>query len=253
MSWICPHCGTTATLQTVDVDTGARSFIIKTAADEEGMVLWWFAVKCPSKTCGKFVLDVTANFGAADVYESGSRKGTVTADQKRPVGTGRFRFEPRVGSPLSAHVPKAVAEDYNEACLIKDLSPKAAATLCRRSLQGMVRDFWGVAKASLALELESIKPQCDAGLFEAMSGLRSIGNIGAHPERDINLVIEVEEGEVESLLELLRILDKEWYVDRASRAERLSKVVSLGALKSAQKRPQSGQASPEASIPGAGA
>lgn len=40
-------------------------------------------------------------------------------------------------------VPAAIRADYEEACLIVDLSPKASATLSRRALQGMIRDFWG--------------------------------------------------------------------------------------------------------------
>lgn len=235
MSWECPHCGTTATLQSVDVKRGSSTAIIHTAKDDEGIYLSWFAIKCPSKTCGKFVLDLDAHFGRIGKYSHGGRTDSVEADRTRPVGVGRFRFEPRVGTPLSAHAPKAVVEDYTEACLIKDLSPKAAATLCRRALQGMIRDFWGVSKRTLAEELASIEPQCDEALFKAMTGLRSIGNIGAHPERNIDLIIDVEEGEVEALLGLLHILDREWYVARAARADRLAAVVALGASKAALK------------------
>lgn len=97
----------------------------------------------------------------------------------------------------------------------------------------MIRDFWGISKRTLAEELRAIEPECDGPLFAAMSGLRSIGNIGAHPERDVDLIIDVEEGEVESLLGLLQILDKEWYVARAARANRLAAVVALGASKAA--------------------
>lgn len=235
MSWECPHCGTTATLQNVDVKRGTSTAVIHTAKENEGISLSWFAVKCPSKTCGRFVLDIGAHFGNIGKFPNGERSERVEADPKRPVGIGDFRFEPRVGTPLSAHAPKAVAEDYSEACLIKDLSPKAAATLCRRALQGMIRDFWGVNKRTLADELEAIESQCDEALFKAMTGLRSIGNIGAHPERNIDLIIDVEEGEVESLLGLLHILDREWYVARAARAERLAAVVAMGASKAALK------------------
>ena len=214
--------------------------MIGSAADDEGILITWTAIKCPSKSCGRFVLDISAMYGTAEKYQAGHRSGNVKGDKNRPVGAGSFRFEPRVGAPLSKHVPRSVAEDYNEACLIKDLSPKAAATLCRRALQGMIRDFWGVAKGTLAAELKEIEPQCDRELFAAMTGLRSVGNIGAHPERDISLIIDVEEGEVESLLGLLHILDKDWYVARVARAERLASVVALGASKAALKAPSAG-------------
>ena len=78
--------------------------------------------------------------------------------------------------------------------------------------------------------------RCDPDLFDAMMGLKGIGNIGAHPEKDINLIDDVEEGEVETLLELLRILDKEWYVAKASRSSSLAAVKALAATKAAAKK-----------------
>lgn len=235
MSWVCPHCGTTATVQKVNLDMGSAGVVIDSAPDNEGIQIVWQAIRCPAKSCGKFVLDVQAHFGACEKNQYESRNGKVRGDVSRPVGAGKFRFEPRVGKPLSRHAPQSVVNDYNEACLIKDLSPKAAATLCRRALQGMIRDFWGISMGTLAAELKAIEPQCDQALYTAMSSLRSIGNIGAHPERDINLIIDVEEGEVDALLGLLHILDIDWYVARAAKAERLASITALGATKAAQK------------------
>ena len=61
-----------------------------------------------------------------------------------------------------------------------------------------------------------------------LMSLKAIGNIGAHPERDISMVVDVEPGEVDELIELLRILDGDWYVARAARIDRLAKVKKLG-------------------------
>jgi len=235
MSWICPHCGTTVTLQTSDTSDGSGTSIINTATDEQAIKILWSAIKCPSKSCGKFVLEVSAYFGIAERNINNIRNGRLKVDKARPVGLGNVRFEPRVGAPLSNHVPQVVKQDYEEACLIKDLSPKASATLCRRALQGMIRDYWQVIKPTLHEELDSIKARCDHDLFAAMMGLKGVGNIGAHPEKDINLIVDVEEGEVETLLELLRILDKEWYVARASRSSSLAAVKSLADNKAAAK------------------
>ncbi len=238
MSWVCPHCGTVATLQSSDYEHGKASEMIRTAPDNEGICFRWQAIRCPSKSCGKYVVDLWTEFGVAVKYPSnGQRTGEVQPDRTRPFGLGHVRIEPRVGAPLSPHVPKVVKDDYEEAYLIKDLSPKAAATLCRRALQGMIRDFWQVTRPTLAQELKAIEAQCDADLYAAMMGLKGIGNIGAHPERDINLVVDVEEGEVEALLELLRILDKDWYVAKANKAASLAKVVALGAAKAAAQNP----------------
>jgi hypothetical protein len=221
--------------------------MIETASDAEGIAIKWSAVKCPSKTCGKFTMDITTCFGSAERRHDNSggtyRTGKVKPDFKRPFGIGQIRIEPRVSQPLSVHVPEVVKQDYEEACLIVDLSPKASATLCRRALQGMIRDFWGVVKANLHDELAAIRTLCDPELFDAMMGLKSVGNIGAHPEKDINLLIDVEEGEAAALIELLRILDKEWYVARSTRAARLAAVKALGEAKAEAKKPI-GAASP---------
>ena len=235
MSWVCPHCGTTATLSNADIDRGWTSAMIGTAPDDEGIAIGWAAVKCPSHKCGEYVLDIETRFGSAKNNVNGYRTGEVKPDRSRKFGIGEVRIEPRIGLPLSKYVPDVVKQDYEEACLIKDLSPKASATLCRRALQGMIRHYWNVTKPTLHEELAAIKAQCEPELFDAMMSLKSIGNIGAHPEKDINLIVDIEEGEPDALLVLLQILDKDWYVAKADRLSRLSIVKKLGDAKTAAK------------------
>ena len=220
-----------------DFSTGVNRIKIQTATAAQHIGLTWSALKCPNPDCQQFTLDVGAGFGGLENTSVGTRftgkfNGVVPSE---PVGIGSFRFSPRVGVPLSTYVPAAVREDYEEACTIKDLSPKAAATLCRRSLQGMVRDFWAVKKNTLHEELKKIEPSCDPDLFHALLGIKSIGNIGAHPEKDINLIIDVEGGEVDALVAVLQILDAEWYIARADRSLRLAAVHSLSAMKAVAK------------------
>lgn len=233
MHWTCPHCGIVANLQSGDVAKGEVPILIDLAPTADVMALNYLACRCPSSACNKFTLDVEVHHATAIEEYGGYRNGELEVDVGRPVGIGKVRFEPRVGVPLSGYVPKSAREDYEEACTIKDLSPKAAATLCRRALQGMVRDFWNVSEKTLHAELKKIEPTCDMELFKALMAIKSIGNIGAHPEVDINLIIDVEEGEVDALIQVLQILDQEWYVARASRAARLSAVHALGAAKKA--------------------
>lgn len=80
---------------------------------------------------------------------------------------------------LPDYVPAPILQDHREACLILDLSPKACATLSRRCLQGMIRDFWGIVKARLAVEIDALENRVDAQTWEAIDGVRHIGNIGA--------------------------------------------------------------------------
>jgi hypothetical protein len=69
----------------------------------------------------------------------------------------------------------------------------------------------------------------------AIDAVRSIGNIGAHMEKDINLIIDVDPGEAEVLIQLLETLFKEWYVNRNDREEQMRQIVAIAKSKSAQK------------------
>lgn len=142
------------------------------------------------------------------------------------------------------YVPQAVRDDYSEACQIRDLSPKAAATLARRCLQGMIRDFWKINKWNLKLEIEELKSKVDPLTWQAIDGVRGVGNVGAHMEKDINLIIDVEPEEAGLLIGLVEILVGDWYVARDTRAKALQSVVSLAEAKKAERKPNLANDSP---------
>lgn len=234
--WTCPRCGSHTTLQQPNYRFASHDVVVQTASVNDGIRINYSVIKCPSPKCGLFTVDVAADYYAVREYQNGGKYIPDSGASLGKVGPGKFRFEPRVGRPLSKYVPDVVKQDYDEACMIRDISPKASATLCRRALQGMVRDFWVISKRTLAEELKEIEQRCDAELYGALMSFKGIGNIGAHPERDINLIVDVEPGEVDELLELLRILDAEWYVAREARKERLAGVIKLGNDKAAAKK-----------------
>lgn len=235
-SWNCPSCGTHTTLQKSDYKVCNAEARVETANTDQGVRFKHVVIKCPNVKCGQFAIDVEAAFFPLVKDRYGDWIFPTEAKAICGIGPGSFRFTPRVGRPLSSYAPAPSTNDYNEACLIKDLSPKAAATLCRRALQGMIRDFWSISKPKLADELLAIEEKCDPALYAALMSLKGVGNIGAHPERDINLIVDVEPGEVDELLELLRMLDAEWYVARQQRAERLASIAEIGANKKAQQK-----------------
>ena len=72
--------------------------------------------------------------------------------------------------------------------------------MSRRCLQGMIRDFWGVSKNRLVDEVEAIEEKMDPLTWQAIDAVRKIGNIGAHMEADINVIIEVEPREASLLI-----------------------------------------------------
>jgi hypothetical protein len=145
--------------------------------------------------------------------------------------------------PQPDFIKQVLREDYLEACKIRDLSPKASATLARRCLQGMIRDFCGIAKNRLIDEIKELRAQLDAGTaaqgvthegVDAIDAVRSVGNIGAHMEKDVDLIVDIEPGEAQMLIELIELLFDEWYVQREKRMRRLAAITALSAQKASQ-------------------
>ena len=118
------------------------------------------------------------------------------------------------------YIPKAIREDYSEACLIYELSPKASATLSRRCLQGIIRDVHGVKAGNLANEIQQIEGKISQEALDEINLIRITGNIGAHMEKDVNLVIDIDPDEARLLIELIESLIKEWYIDKHERKKR---------------------------------
>jgi len=73
--------------------------------------------------------------------------------------------------------------------------------------------------------------------MEAIDAVRTVGNIGAHMEKDVNLIVPVDPSEAQMLVGLLELLANEWYVARNSRERRLEAVKKLAEDKKAQRAP----------------
>lgn len=112
------------------------------------------------------------------------------------------------------YVPLAIRQDYEEAYAILNLSPKASATLSRRCLQGIIRDFWGISKSRLVDEIDALKDKIHPSQWKVIDGVRRIGNIGAHMEKDINLIVDIDTDEAHKLVKLIELLINDWYIRR---------------------------------------
>ncbi len=124
------------------------------------------------------------------------------------------------------YIPKTIRDDYEEACAIVSLSPKASATLSRRCLQGMIHDFWDIKLKNLNHEITTLKDKITPDLWEAIDSLRQLGNIGAHMEKDTDVIIDIDPDEAESLIKLIELLMKEWYINREERKKLFSDILS---------------------------
>ena len=116
------------------------------------------------------------------------------------------------------------------------LSPKASATLSRRCLQGMIRDFWKIKKSNLFEEINALKDKIPADLWKSIDSLRQLGNIGAHMEKDTNTIIDIDPNEAESLVKLIELLMKEWYINREERKELFSNIINTNQSKQSERK-----------------
>lgn len=157
------------------------------------------------------------------------------AEKKPPFYSSRLL--PESGArPQPDFIPEPLREDYKEACLIRDKSPKAAATLARRCLQGMIRDFCGISRKTLDQEIKALGKSIEEGnalagvsveSVKAIDHVRSVSNIGAHMEADINVIVPVDPGEAQALIELIELLFDEWYVARERRKDQLARIEAI--------------------------
>lgn len=115
------------------------------------------------------------------------------------------------------YIPETIRNDYEEAYAILHLSPKASATLSRRCLQGMIHDFWDIKLKNLNQEISALKDKIPADLWSSIDALRQLGNIGAHMEKDTDVIVDIDPNEAESLIKLIELLMKEWYINREER------------------------------------
>lgn len=134
------------------------------------------------------------------------------------------------------YIPQQIRNDYEEATCILNDSPKAAATLYRRCLQGMVRDFWGIAKNKLADAIKELNGNVSVAQWNAIDGLRKIGNIGAHMENDVNMIIDIDEGEAEKLGKLIELLMEKWYIARHDEEALLQDISAISAQKQDERK-----------------
>nr|DAV01079.1 MAG TPA: protein of unknown function (DUF4145) [Caudoviricetes sp.] len=134
------------------------------------------------------------------------------------------------------YIPQQIRSDYEEACAIVERSPKAAATLARRCLQGMIRDFWGICKGRLIDEINALQDKVTAAQWAAIDAIRKVGNIGAHMEKDVNLIVDVTPEEAQTLISMIELLLDKWYVARHDEQQLLSRVVAISDQKTSAKQ-----------------
>lgn len=193
-------------------------------------------VVCPNPECNRFSLYVLLY--NANPTNTTTPKGRVY-ELLGVEPLGAWRLVPASATKaFPDYIPEQIREDYTQATLIRELSPKASATLARRCLQGMIRDFYEVKKNRLKDEIEAIQDRVDPLTWGAIDAVRSVGNIGAHMEKDINVIVDVEPGEAALLIGLIERLIEDWYIARHEREKHLKEIVALKDAKEQERHPR---------------
>jgi len=174
-SWTCPYCNQPTTITEPNLDNQLiTTSISKGLIDINSLVGYrGILIACPNEKCKRLTFTVRLSKIYYDQYSRWRELETLHTWQVLPESNAK---------PQPSFIPKQIVDDYTEACLIKDLSPKASATLARRCLQGMIRDFWSISVKSKKLsdEINAIKNQVSSSDWGAIDAVRSVGNIGAH-------------------------------------------------------------------------
>lgn len=224
-NWNCPHCGNKTTVNDDKFSSNEHDLTIKNS-ENSGKILKTIFIVCPNDECKKITL-------IGELYEYNYipniwRKGDFIR---------RWRLLPDSDAKVFPdYIPEPLRNDYEEAAKILMLSPKASATLSRRCLQGIIRDFWSISKSRLIDEINAIEDKVDPLTWKSIDAVRKVGNIGAHMEKDINLIIDVEPSEAKLLLELIELLFEEWYIHKYEREQKLNGIIELAKSKDDAKR-----------------
>ncbi len=232
--WTCRFCGlpqlaTKGNLsdKTIDPDVGVTKY--------GAVAVSVLSVRCLSASCNEFSLIVVLRKAHFDQYNQLYLDEEIHSWKLLPEAS--YTLQPD-------YIPEPLRQDYYEACLIRDKSPKASATLARRCIQGMIRDFCGISKDTLFAEIRELRKQFDAGSAHrnisdesivAIDKVRKIGNIGAHMEKDISVIVDVDPDEAQLLIELIEMLFSEWYIAKEKRRLRLQEITALADEKDAAK------------------
>ena len=131
---------------------------------------------------------------------------------------------------LPDYIPLAIRKDYEEAYAVVDLSPNASAVLSRRCLQGMIRDFWEIDNWRFEKAIKELEDKISPETLSVLNTIRDFGNKGAHPDQNVNTVVDVTSFGARQLLKVIEILLNEWYIFPRQKQDALDDLVLIQRL-----------------------
>ncbi|MFH1147657.1 MAG: DUF4145 domain-containing protein [Pseudomonadota bacterium] len=111
---------------------------------------------------------------------------------------------------IDPEVPDSLRREFQEACSVLQVSPRASAAMSRRLLQTILREKFGINKRSLADEIDEFlsSPAIPSYLSQEIDAIRNVGNFASHPIKNTQTgeIVDVEPGEAEWLIDVLEAL-----------------------------------------------
>ena len=222
--WHCPFCSTDQSVNDKGRQVSFADLTIENAEGPRRLVVRF--VVCPNARCRQ--LSLGASLHGLEVAGNRAYTGKHIRSWSL-VPPSRARAFP-------VDLPLKVLEDYREACLAVELSPKAAAALARRCLSSLLRDYWRVQPGSLSDEFRQIKGTVDPLTWEAIDSVRKNGAIAARMEQEGAEIQDTEPGEAKLLIGLIETLIEDWYVTREERRKRLEGIRQIAAGNDGEKK-----------------
>ena len=99
----------------------------------------------------------------------------------------------------------------------------------------MIRDFHGIIKSRLFDEIEALQDKIPAEHWRVIDSIRKIGNIGAHMEKDVDLIIDIDKDEADKLIKLIELLMRDWYINRYEQQKLYDEINDIADNKEKQK------------------
>jgi len=225
-NWDCPHCNTKTTINSDNFKKSDHNMTIENSEGERKLISEW--IVCPNESCKRITLTNT-------LYEINYNYNVQRYDKGKLIKQWNL-LPGSFAKSFPNYIPQPLRTDYEESASIIELSPKASATLSRRCLQGIIRDFWNIKKGRLVDEINAIEEKVDPLTWQSIDAIRKVGNIGAHMEKDINLIIDVEPNEAYLLIQLIELLFEEWYIHRHERELKLKAISEIAIIKEQQRK-----------------
>lgn len=215
-SMVCPRCSTQVWFRRVG-DACASEPVTKPAGHAAWRITAWECTACKQPVV----------LLAEGVHLAAHRPGTTGPSFE----AARVRMiEPRASERRAPHpiVPSEWRRDYREAAAIEHQSPRAAATLLRRIMTGMLREK-GLT-GGLDDMIEAARNTLPDFIYAALDGARRHGAWNALPRYDrVGELVDVKPHELEACFGAVEEMFEVWYIGPERRRERDAAIASKSA------------------------